>query len=695
MINEKEVRRSLDIFKPNNELVEIRVIGQKKGEIYSGYYTNPDDIIRDIKQHEDKNIYFIFNGIKELCYSKQQRDKLIYGGDATKDSDISYRSWILIDIDTNRGGNKVSSSDEELELARIKANQVRDFLRDIGFSYPVIVLSGSGFHLYYKCKLANTDENTQLIKDLLEYLSMIFSDDKVEIDRVVFNAGRVSRLGGTVNHKGSNTKERPHRESRIIRVPEVIKDVDKSLIEKVAAMLPKKEKPTYQNNYGKDSFDIDSFIAKHGIGIEREVRLSDGTRKILLKECPFNSSHQSPDSCIIVRPDNCIGFKCLHNSDSNKGWREFRSFFEPDAYSRNFNNNNQRRNIPFINQKEEVKPQEETQEKGAVWQDFCDIQMDNRDAIVSIPSGIKKLDEETVGFDKGTVTVWSGGNGSAKSTLLNMIALNAVDKGFVGGIWSGELAGKKLKRWLYLQAAGRQFNKPSTLGNDYYTPSHVQEKIGAWLKGKLKNYNNKYSNKFELIMEEIKKEHEKEKFDFIILDNLMALNILTYDGDKNEKQSQCIKDIHNLAIDLDIVIHIVMHARKPNGFIRKTDISGSADLSNMADNVFIVHRVNDDFVRDATTFWGDKKVSELRLYTNVVECVKQREFGTAEGMVIGLFYEVESKRLLNEKFENIVYSWQETYSDQTIEFSNPFTNDYASIYGNPDFLSENGDECPF
>lgn len=36
-----EVRRALEIFKPEGELVEIRAIGtKKKGDIWSGYFTN-------------------------------------------------------------------------------------------------------------------------------------------------------------------------------------------------------------------------------------------------------------------------------------------------------------------------------------------------------------------------------------------------------------------------------------------------------------------------------------------------------------------------------------------------------------------------------------------------------------------------------------------------------------------------------
>lgn len=690
-MNEKEVRRALDVFKPDNDLVEIRVIGQKKNDIYSGYFTDQEQIIKEIKAHDEKNIYFIFNGIKELCYSKIQRDNLIYGGEATKDSDISYRSWILIDIDTNRGGNKVSSSSEELELAKIKANKVRNYLRDMGFSYPVVVLSGSGFHLYYKCKLANTDENTQLIKDFLEYLSMIFSDEKVEIDRVVFNAGRISRLPGTINHKGSNTRERPHRESQIIRIPDVIKDVDKSLIEKVAAMLPKKEKPTYQNNYGRDNFNIDYFIAKHNIQVEKEIRLSDGTRKILLKECPFNSSHQSPDSCIIVRPDGCCGFKCLHNSDSSKGWREFREFFEPNCYEHRIQDP-YRKN--FLPQKTQFEIKKETAELGSKWLQTKEIQTVDRDSIISVPSGIKELDNSIVGFDLKEITVWSGSNASGKSSILNFVQLNAIQAGFKVAIWSAELPPQQLKAWTVNQCAGRQFVKPSNFANAYYTPKHIVEKIDNWLEGKLFVYNNDYGNKHEQLLADIEEKVKQDDVSVVVIDNLFSMNISSFQGDKYSQQTQLILDIVSMAKRLNIHIHLVAHPRKVTSFLRKVDISGSSDLSNAAHNVLIMHRVNKDFERGMGEFYGQDKVPEYMKYNCVMEIAKNRSMGVVDKL-IGLYYETESRRFLNDKFENPIFGWQDNYEENPIEFSNQFTTDYSSIYGNPDILTVEDSPCPF
>lgn len=687
-MNGKEILRTLEIFKPDEELVEIRIIGNNKNEIYSGYYKDPHKIVADLEQHQDKNIYFTLNAVKDICYSKLQRNKLIKGEQSTKDTDIAFRTHVLIDIDTDRGGNKVSSTNEELDLARKKANRVRDYLRDIGFPYCVVALSGSGYHLIYKCNLANTEENNKLIKDFLEYLSNVFSDDKVQIDKVVFNASRITRLYGTTNRKGANTEERPHRESRTIRIPTEYKEVDKSLFQKVADMLPKKEKPTYHNNYGRDSFDIDNFIAKHGIKVDKDIILPDKTRKILLEECIFDSSHKSPDSAIFVSPEGAIGYFCFHNSCSDKKWRDVRMHFEPEAYEKKYVDNS-RRTTPIP--KEIIK--KENDEIGAKWLCTKDISNIDRDSIVSVPSGFKELDDSIVGFDLKELTVWSGSNASGKSSALSFMQLTAIERGFKVAIWSGELPPQQLKSWIVGQAAGRQYVKQSSYNNAYYTPKHITDKIDTWLDDKLFIYNNDYGNRFEQLMSDIEVKVKEKDISVVVIDNLFSMNINSLDGDKYSKQTQAILDLSALAKKLNIHIHMVAHPRKVTSFLRKVDISGTADLTNCANNVIIIHRVNKDFERGIGEFYGHERVPEYMKYGNVIEITKNRSLGVVDKLV-GLYYEVESRRFLNDPFENPIFGWYDRAEETGIEYQSP--NDLSYFEPNSEFFTKRDEDlCPF
>ena len=110
----------------------------------------------------------------------------------------------------------VSSTDEQLNQAKIVGNKVYVFMKNLGFNEPITAMSGNGIHLLYKIRLRNSDENKALIKNCLLVLDMLFSNDCVDIDKTNFNPARICKLYGTVARKGSNTAENPHRMSRLL-----------------------------------------------------------------------------------------------------------------------------------------------------------------------------------------------------------------------------------------------------------------------------------------------------------------------------------------------------------------------------------------------------------------------------------------------------------------------------------------------
>ena len=79
---------------------------------------------------------------------------------------------------------------------------------------------------------------------------MLFSDEQVEIDEKVFNLGRIARVCGYYNRKGTNAdKDRPQRLCEFVRVPSEIKVNAREYFEKIAAMDPDEVKPSRENNY--------------------------------------------------------------------------------------------------------------------------------------------------------------------------------------------------------------------------------------------------------------------------------------------------------------------------------------------------------------------------------------------------------------------------------------------------------------
>lgn len=682
-MNEITIRQWYDTFKSGEELVEVRIVDNAYKRTYSGYFTDVDTLLNEIRKYDNCNIYFTLNAINPACYDREQHDRIVTKPKSTtSDNDIVGRDWILIDIDTKKPSD-TNSTDEEKEMAKEVVNNVFKFLRDEGFEKPVVCDSGNGFHLLYKIAMKNSNENTTICKEFLQVLDMLFSNPNVEIDCTTHNASRVCKLYGTFSRKGSNTKKRPQRESKILRIPDEIKITPNEYFAKVAAMLPKPEQPSKSNYYSNEKFDLEAFLNKHHIAVRNIVRTSSFT-KYILEECPFNSSHRAPDSAIFEMSNGGLGFKCLHSSCSQYTWKDFRLKFEPDAYDHKEYQRHEHKMQYYSSQKKEpFVPKKEDSAKGKKWLAMTDVQYVDMSKLVAIPTGYKELDKKIIGLLMGDVTVLSGLSGSGKTSWIDCVVLNAVQRGYKVGIWSGELQDFRFQSWIDQISAGKNYVcKKEGYENYYYAPKNIANQINKWLEGKLFLYNNNYGSKWQQLFADIKTLVENEGTQLIVLDNLMALQIDSYDGDKYTQQTRFINDLKEYAKAKNIHVILVCHPRKEGGFLRKESISGTADLTNLADSVIIIHRIGKDFEQRAGEFFGKDKVLPYLKYNSVIEVCKNRSMGVID-LLVGMYYEVESRRLKNEISENIVYGWQEQPSQLTFEPTpESDVSDLQDIYDN-------------
>lgn len=682
-MNEITIRQWYDTFKSGEELVEVRIVDNAYKRTYSGYFTDVNTLLNEIRKYDNCNIYFTLNAINPACYDREQHDRIVTKPKSTtSDNDIVGRDWILIDIDTKKPSD-TNSTDEEKEMAKEVVNNVFKFLRDEGFEKPVVCDSGNGFHLLYKIAMKNSNENTTICKEFLQVLDMLFSNPNVEIDCTTHNASRVCKLYGTFSRKGSNTKKRPQRESKILRTPDEIKITPNEYFAKVAAMLPKPEQPSKSNYYSNEKFDLEAFLNKHHIAVRNIVRTSSFT-KYILEECPFNSSHRAPDSAIFEMSNGGLGFKCLHSSCSQYTWKDFRLKFEPDAYDHKEYQRHEHKMQYYSSQKKEpFVPKKEDSAKGKKWLAMTDVQYVDMSKMASIPTGYKELDKKIIGLLLGDVTVLSGGSGAGKSSWIDCVALNAIQRGYKVGIWSGELQDFRFQSWINQIAAGKNYVcKREGFENYYYAPKNISNQISNWLEGKLFLYNNNYGSKWQQLFADVKELVDKEGVQLIVLDNLMALQIDNYEGDKYTQQTKFINDLKEYAKAKNVHVLLVCHPRKEGIFLRKESISGTADLTNLADSVFIIHRIGKDFEQRAGEFFGKDKVIPYLKYNSVIEVCKNRSMGVID-LLVGMYYEVESRRLKNEISENIVYGWQEQPAQLTFEPTpESDVSDLQDIYDN-------------
>ena len=628
---------------------------------------------------DEEQVYFVLNKIDDACYGRQQSGKIVKSPKiTTNDNDITRRRWVLCDFDPIRKSG-TNASDEEFELAHGKAQEVFSFLREKGFNNPIICKSGNGWHLLYKIDEDVSDETTEIIRGFFKYMGSKFSDDKVEFDEKNFNAARLCKLYGTMAKKGANLTDRPWRMSEIVYVPQDIQTTPLEKFKELADLVPKEEPKTAPNrqrhNYGNNTpFDLRTWLNDHAIVYKEESQ--GGGTKFVLEHCPWEDTHsnrQSWDSALFQDADGKIKFNCFHSHCKDKTWFDFRLFYEPNAYDKPAYQPQQVVYIPqqFIQQpKKKYEIKEVIPELGEKWLSMSSIEKVDIAALEHVKTGFTELDRSILGLFMSEVTILSGSNASGKSSWLNTLLLNITQQGYKSALWSGELPDYILSAWIRMVAAGKRNMRLSQYGDGkYYVPSQICERIDAWLDGKLFIYNNEYGTKWEQIF------HDMELLlqvgvKIFVLDNLFSLDIDILEGDKNNKQKELILQIKDFAKRNKVHIILVAHPRKTIAFLRKNDISGTSDLQNAVDKIFIIHRVNHDFLRVGADFFGASEIQKFGSFGNVVEVCKERLFGIVD-LMVGMQYEVESRRFKNTLDEDIHYAWEQIPTEQKIEFNEP------------------------
>jgi hypothetical protein len=253
--------------------------------------------------------------------------------------DASKRSLLMVDCDPIRPSN-TSSTESQLGDAYDVANTCAEYLRSKGWKSPILAMSGNGYHLLYKIDLPNTFENTKLITEVLVSLGIRFNTQKVKIDTVVANAGRIFKLYGTVANKGPNTVDTPHRLSTVIDVPKtmVIISEEKLFQETPLGYLGKP--PQYVKQFSgvinpvfDISFDLNKFLSDLRIGYEISKK-DNGLVSYKLDHCPFNPEHGKGDSAISKSAEGKLGFHCFHNSCADKNWHSIRQYIQDKLVSK-------------------------------------------------------------------------------------------------------------------------------------------------------------------------------------------------------------------------------------------------------------------------------------------------------------------------------------------------------------------------
>ena len=346
-IDEQQIRRTLEALLAPGQVTEVRAFdalkpGSRDYRVnVSGYYTDPDDLVRDARTIDAEGVYFVPNPVRPdlLARAKNRLRWKVKTGEATTDDHVTARRWLLVDVDaTDSHRLKITATDDEHEAALTLAHTITSDLWETDWPKPILADSGNGAHLLYRVDLPNDDDARELAKRCLEALDFRFSTDVVDVDTKTFNAARIWKLYGTQVRKGDEIPGRPHRMARLVDVPDPVEVVPRELLEDLAASLPEepeskaRARQTTTTSTTRE-FNLADWIAEHLPDARGPHAWKQG-RKWILPACPFNADHARGEAYVVQDPtDGPIAAGCQHNSCTWK-WADLRDKFEPEARER-------------------------------------------------------------------------------------------------------------------------------------------------------------------------------------------------------------------------------------------------------------------------------------------------------------------------------------------------------------------------
>lgn len=283
--------------------------------------------------------------------------------------------------------------------------------------------------------------------------------------------------------------------------------------------------------------------------------------------------------------------------------------------------------------------------------DLSQVKRENLRGIPAAMSTIPEINRELGGFYAGELCVWTGKRGEGKSTKVGQEMVEAVNQGFPVCAYSGELPAWQFKDWIYQQAAGPDNTTPilDPLSNctEFDLNFGVESRIDQWMKGKFFLYDNRISSAHDAdsIMRVFEYAVRRYSCCVFMVDNLMTTRFKGSEKEFYRNQSLFAARLADFAKKYEVVVHLVAHPRKGDAS-GSDDVSGSGDITNLADNVFCVKRLTEEQVAQEG-------------YGAMLQVWKNRKRGK-QGLKIKLDYDERSRRFYRpENFEMLHkrYRW--------------------------------------
>lgn len=289
--------------------------------------------------------------------------------------------------------------------------------------------------------------------------------------------------------------------------------------------------------------------------------------------------------------------------------------------------------------------------------DYSEIEELDISQMGGIQTGIKPLDNELLKIFYGTLTVLSGRPGSGKTSIIDQAIARTIDEGSSVFLFSKEMPERMSANWFNTIIAGRRnmVEKTSREGKRYHVvPQKTQKKMQDFYKSKLFIYRDDEPNDVDSVLKSAEECVRKFGCKFIVLDNLMMIDLNCSESDKNTAQTNLINSLIKFAAKFNVAVVLIAHPRKTqdtNSDIEMYDISGTSNIINLAMRSIGLRRVSKKEKNDPKSKWGK--------YDVVLTVIKDRLLGKAD-FQMGLWYDIVSRRFYTDYEEyDTKFAWDD------------------------------------
>lgn len=304
--------------------------------------------------------------------------------------------------------------------------------------------------------------------------------------------------------------------------------------------------------------------------------------------------------------------------------------------------------------------------------DFSDIEDVDLDALDGIPTGLPNLDRYLMKLFYGTLNIVTGINGSGKSSFLNQVICQCLDRGENAYLFSGELPNFQAKNWLNFIFAGQRNVKECSFNDSvfYKVTPEAKKAIGEFYRGRLYIRKDGESNKKTDIIKSMEDSVRKYGTKLLILDNMTAMDLEGNDNNKYDKQAELIMELIAFAVKFNVVVILVVHPHKIDMMRRlnKMDVQGISAIIDLAHRIISLYRVQEKDKQGEPKLNGSGwRVKPIKADV-IIDILKDRLTGY-ESRSIEVFYDRPSKRFFTNEAElDYHYKWDQTVYKTPLPF---------------------------